>query len=438
MARNPNPRASHLSPVDLFPVLKATTETTELESQDKGEKVSSEDQTVRQTDEPDEGQEEKQGKVRAQGTSSGKTGVSPEVKLRSSAQGEGRKEASPADSVVSLPNHASVRKSLQSNRWKSTGDLTSSPLIPDHNTLNLPNKAILDPSVAIEFGRMAWRNLRLEAKAADDDVAEAVRVLTSFDDGGHPLQTPLGKIQENEPLPSPSDKNVEKTESFEDSSSTMSPFPYFLRKKSRRQIRRGRRFIDLTPRSSSFDDANDADDANTQLPVQESFETPERPSLAYSVDFSSTRSVDTTSSGHSIARRFIDLTRETSGTNKRGSLRSIASSNRSLDSDADGSMSSVLSAFAADQETPTRLELEAAQMSHRLSLDDDASFSSVDSDDLDTYTSEAWERADEAFLEEAHDLARGLERMLHMRGHESPFWPINEVSVCVRICGSAM
>ena len=220
----------------------------------------------------------------------------------------------------------------------------------------------------------------------------------------------LGKSKKtnlSEPLPSPSDKKVKKTESFEDSSSTMSPFPYFLRKKSRRQIRRGRRFIDLTPRSSSFDDANDADDANAQLPVQESFETPERPSLAYSVDFSSTRSVDTTSSGHSIARRFIDLTRETSGTNKRGSLRSIASSNRSLDSDADGSMSSVLSAFAADQETPTRLELEAAQMSHRLSLDDDASFSSVDSDDLDTYTSEAWERADEAFLEEAHDLASG-------------------------------
>ena len=314
------------------------------------------------------------------------------------------------------------------------------------NQLNLTTSSLLDSAIQVDEDKMTWRKEMLSNRFIEDDLMEGIRFLNKPDSAfKNPLQQaiPFKQIESGGRRGlsrSGSDSSLNSTTSMNSVASVFSTislsFLAFTRTRSN-YLESGnvasRRFIDFTPYRDIDDNDNEDDDDNGDI-----YEPPKAPETNDDDIFSITssysiqvRNPKVEPSGKSkIARNFLDLTLDHSmrGDSLTGHLNSVK----------------ILLPITQEDDEPEIDEIEpythisnihkgegADDKTRALNVDnegDDVSTTSVDSEQIDVFTSDAWERADDAFIKGVHEVAHLLERNLMIKGCESPYWNFDEVS----------
>ena len=511
-----------LSPVDLFPVLQNTTKVDNDEQCDESEESLSPGdlfpvlQSQNDTDNGDADNEESVNKA---------------------AQVEKASLLAAMDS--------NVRPVLKTKEWQSVR-LTRKPvpkILPNHSKLPIHHKALIDPALKIDLERMIWRKRRLEAKEDEHEIAAAMRVLAGEQDFTHPLHKDdkadvtgrrsfVSVVTEDfkdgsetgiamttavdhtaGSFDGPSTDDDEDNDVF-DANSMSAPQPmgwmsFFhspqqqrIRPRTRR--RRTRRFLDLTDGKDDVTRHNDPlslsqeCDIAPNLPVvDKDASVSSLSSTVTTVDFSmhSRHGTQVTrpDGGPSMARRFIDLTRDVdeqsvsrssrpnsgsrrqsllivagrtmhsalsisdastkSGRSGRARRRSILSQQTGISDEKSSGATTVTNPSGGDDDDHDDETKDDDQQTkgndgednnestvHDVSVGvsemnpasvasdgDNTDENDADSDEEEAFTSDAWERADEAFMMEVQDMTKHLESKLERNGLESPFWSADEV-----------
>lgn len=312
------------------------------------------------------------------------------------------------------------------------------------NPLNLTITSLLDSSVQVDEEKMTWRKEMLTNRFIEDDLMEGIRFLNKPESA---FQNPL---QEEIPFKQPetagrrglsrsgSDNSLNSTTSMSSVASVFSTismsFLAFTRARSNR-VESGdvasRRFIDFTPYCDINDDDDD-DNGNIYEPPKAP-ETDDDDTFSVKSSYSiQLRNPKVEPSGRSkIARNFLDLTLDHSmrEDNLTGHLNSVKTLLPITQEDDEPELDEI-EPYTGDSNIYK--EKEADDTIRALNVDnwnDDVSITSVDSDQIDVFTSDAWERADDAFIKDVHEVAHLLERNLMIKGCESPYWNFNEVRV---------
>ena len=324
---------------------------------------------------------------------------------------------------------------MMASEWRrSTGSLGSSHL--DQSSLSLMIRSLLDPCLHLYEADMLWRKELLENRHMEYDLMEGIRFLNrtdgifinSLQEKRMDISPSILKKGERQMLPK-SDSSTSSTRSL------FSSFSFLSNKSSdaRGGIKFGsvRRFLDLT----SCQDADDGGVVYEPPPAYDANDDDDDMSISSSYSIQVRTPKVETGGRSKYSRYFLDLTLDQSvyKSSRRLSLvrrSSLLPPTHEEDDEKDvvepnADEGSALDAGALVNDEDNAASGRTKSPSHGGGSEDDDR--SVDSDQDDVFNSEGWERADAAFIESVHDVARLLERNLVIQGHESPFWCFDEV-----------
>jgi len=299
--------------------------------------------------------------------------------------------------------------------------------------LSLGVNSLLDPNLAIDQDAMTWRKQLLADRTMENTLIDGICLLNTADTAFiHPLQAKKqfsSKTINGRPRLSRF-HSVTSASSFNLFQSVTSVFsinsfkPSSVRRRSSNRGRmsqlRTRRFLDLT----SFHEGDD-DGEIYEPPPTRNTDDDDSMSIASSYSIRVISPKVEVCGRSKLSRNFLDLTLDPpsrrDSKNRWGSSRALPITQEDGSEEHDQTCSHTLNSdHMGGNSTGKQLNAGDNQV-------DVASVVSTDSEQLDIFTSQAWERADAVFIENVHDVARLLERNLMIKGFESPFWRFEEI-----------